>query len=504
MENFSTTSKGIVDEAMFTVAVETFLKTANKEPGSPSPQMIAKLQSCFAPYPSQVNMSCKAGINFKWIKYLNAVLLEVELVLKLLKGWRSKAAKSWKFLSIKVLPEHPSDTKVLTMKMEILLEPTSNKLLVGKYGDSDGYTFDDPILILEILSRRFLLRGIYLITGSSKDGDGDTSFQWSQFTTQCSHLMFPKDIQCAGSDTRPPMLDKTDFASWQQRIRLYCRGKENGVNILKSIDEGPISDGDHAREEGKVHIRHFGATELLLRFTKDIYSLINHYTDAKDIWDNVEDLFGMDSELSQGRPVVVQNVHGRQNRDQGNMPGVRSPFMGEHKQSGECYARSNAIDEDVDEQPVQDLALNVDNVFQADDCDAYDSDVDELPTSTNIVHTNLSSADPDAICEHYEEHEMQVDVQPSYVVGSHADYTSDSNMTPYDQYVKDNAVPVVQNNASTVPNDMAQDIVKMKAEALKEQNTRPIKALTVYPPNTPATLVPRVLPTKSQVKNYHI
>ncbi|GKB70187.1 hypothetical protein Tco_0931599 [Tanacetum coccineum] len=92
--------------------------------------------------------------------------------------------------------DHTSDTKVLTMKMEILLEPTSNKLLrTSKYGDSDGYTFDDPILILEILSRRFLLRGIYLITGASKDGDGDTSFQWSQFTTQCSHLMFPsKDI----------------------------------------------------------------------------------------------------------------------------------------------------------------------------------------------------------------------------------------------------------------------------------------------------------------------
>nr|GFA86000.1 hypothetical protein [Tanacetum cinerariifolium] len=47
-----------------------------------------------------------------------------------------------------------------------------------------------------------------------------------------------EDIQCASSDTRPPMLDMTDFASWQQRIRLYCRGKDNGVNILKSIDEG--------------------------------------------------------------------------------------------------------------------------------------------------------------------------------------------------------------------------------------------------------------------------
>nr|GEV24849.1 reverse transcriptase domain-containing protein [Tanacetum cinerariifolium] len=52
-----------------------------------------------------------------------------------------------------------------------------------------------------------------------------------------------RDIQCAGSDTRPPMLDMTDFASWQQWNRLYCRGKENGVNILKSIDEGPYQMG---------------------------------------------------------------------------------------------------------------------------------------------------------------------------------------------------------------------------------------------------------------------
>ncbi|GJX80420.1 hypothetical protein Tco_0328569 [Tanacetum coccineum] len=117
-------------------------------------------------------------------------------------------------------------------------------------------------------------------------------------------------------------------------------------------------------------------------------------------------------------------------------------------------------------------------VLAADDCDAYDSDVDEAPTAQTMFMENLLSADPvydeagpsydsnilsevqdhdhfqDAICEHHEEHRMQDDVQPSYVVGSHADYTSDSNMTPYDQYVKDNAVPVVQNNASTVPNDM--------------------------------------------------
>ncbi|GJY41535.1 hypothetical protein Tco_0428805 [Tanacetum coccineum] len=124
-----------------------------------------------------------------------------------------------------------------------------------------------------------------------------------------------------------------------------------------------------------------------------------------------------------------------------------------------------------------DLALNVDNVFQADDCDAFDSDVDEAPTTQNMFMANLSSADPvydearpsydsnilsevhdndhyqDVVCEHHEVHEMHDDVQPNYFVDSHADYTSDSNMIPYDKYVKDNAMPVVQSNVSSVPND---------------------------------------------------
>nr|GEZ89741.1 integrase, catalytic region, zinc finger, CCHC-type, peptidase aspartic, catalytic [Tanacetum cinerariifolium] len=118
-----------------------------------------------------------------------------------------------------------------------------------------------------------------------------------------------EDIQCAGSDTRPPMLDTTDFASWQQRIRLYCRGKENGVNILKSIDEGPYRMGtvretlaestegapqlgperpreysDLTPEEKDRYNADIRATNILLQgLPKDIYTLINHYTDAKDI-----------------------------------------------------------------------------------------------------------------------------------------------------------------------------------------------------------------------------
>ncbi|GJZ46586.1 reverse transcriptase domain-containing protein [Tanacetum coccineum] len=56
--------------------------------------------------------------------------------------------------------------------------------------------------------------------------------------------------------------------------------------------------------------------------------------------------------------------------------------------------QDNAIEEDVDEQLVQDLALNVNNVFQVDDCDAFDSDVDEAPKAQTMFMANLSSTDP--------------------------------------------------------------------------------------------------------------
>nr|GFD44858.1 integrase, catalytic region, zinc finger, CCHC-type, peptidase aspartic, catalytic [Tanacetum cinerariifolium] len=56
--------------------------------------------------------------------------------------------------------------------------------------------------------------------------------------------------------------------------------------------------------------------------------------------------------------------------------------------------QDNVVDDDVDEQLIQDLALNVDNVFQANDCDAFDFDVYEALTAQTMFMENLSSADP--------------------------------------------------------------------------------------------------------------
>nr|GEX88289.1 retrovirus-related Pol polyprotein from transposon TNT 1-94 [Tanacetum cinerariifolium] len=193
--------------------------------------------------------------------------------------------------------------------------------------------------------------------------------------------------------------------------------------------------------------------------------------------------------LQDGR-VVVQNVQDRQNRGQGTNPqgGGAAGYGGVQNRVGNANpgqarqvkqdvadasqengvaldeeqllfltgGQDNTIDEDVDEQPVQDLALNVDNVFQVDDYDAFDYDVDEAPTAQAMFMENLSSADPvydeagpsydsnilsevhdhghyqDAVCEHHEEHAMHDNVQLNHVVNSHADYTSDSNMIPYE------------------------------------------------------------------------
>nr|GEY35419.1 integrase, catalytic region, zinc finger, CCHC-type, peptidase aspartic, catalytic [Tanacetum cinerariifolium] len=343
------------------------------------------------------------------------------------------------------------------------------------------------------------------------------------------------------------MLDRTDFASWQQHIRLYCQGKENGVNILKSIEEGPFQMGTV-----NADIR---ATNILLQgLPKDIYTLINHYTDAKDIWDNVKMLLEalpstyvpphltdnahpdsglsptdnliknltnmltlltqsyktflpqttINSELHQIQETKLQfkmerlwfrmfrvdriEVKGSIHRVEGQLGmgehrtelGMRIQVMQDRLSATTATngvaldedqllflagGQDNAIDEDVDKQPVQDLALNRDNLFQADNDDAFDSDVDEAPMAQTMFMVNLSSADPiydeadpsydsnilskvhdhdhyqDVVCKHHEEHEMHNNVQLNHVVDSHADYMIDSNMILYDQYVKDNAVP---------------------------------------------------------------
>ncbi|GJX44960.1 retrovirus-related pol polyprotein from transposon TNT 1-94 [Tanacetum coccineum] len=151
------------------------------------------------------------------------------------------------------------------------------------------------------------------------------------------------------------------------------------------------------------------------------------------------------------------------------------------------------FDDDVDDSPENDLALNVDHIFEADQCDAFDSDVDEAPNVQTMFMVNLSSEDPiydeagpshdsntpfevqdhdtfvDHMDEYHEVHEMQNDVQHNYVVDSNAEYTSDSNIIPYNQYLEDNEENGVQSNVSSVQNDALMSIInEMHEEGVQQ------------------------------------
>ncbi|GJR30198.1 hypothetical protein Tco_1106430 [Tanacetum coccineum] len=121
-----------------------------------------------------------------------------------------------------------------------------------------------------------------------------------------------ENIIAVGSETRPPMLEKGMYDSWKTQIILYIRGKENGEMLKVSVDNGPYqfkSEITVKDTNGVTDIRIPQRLEeldrqdtlrydsdikavniLLLGLPVDIYTLINHYQTAKEIWDRVKEL----------------------------------------------------------------------------------------------------------------------------------------------------------------------------------------------------------------------
>nr|GEW18231.1 retrovirus-related Pol polyprotein from transposon TNT 1-94 [Tanacetum cinerariifolium] len=225
--------------------------------------------------------------------------------------------------------------------------------------------------------------------------------------------------------------------------------------------------------------------------------------------------------------VVVQNVQGRQNRGHGNNArGIGAVgYGGAQNRVGNANpdnmllmqaqenrvaldeepllfiagGQDNAVDDDVDEQSVLDLALNVDNVFQADECDAFDSDVDEAPTAQTYILSEVHDHDnsQDVVCELHDVHEMHDHVQPNCVVISNAEYMSNSNMIMYDQYMKDNTKSVVQNIVSSIPHDASMMIIN----EMHEQTIQCV-SMNAHTKVVDASLTAELAIYKEQVKLY--
>ncbi|GJS60800.1 retrovirus-related pol polyprotein from transposon TNT 1-94 [Tanacetum coccineum] len=329
-----------------------------------------------------------------------------------------------------------------------------------------------------------------------------------------------EDIQCAGSDTRPPMLDRTDFESWQQRIRLYCLGKDNEENIMKSIKEGPFQMGTGIPKEHLLTSQSTILTQRHLGKREDESGrfLSNKGGQESQLYDELLNTFVKSKEKPfkiLRRESLVQDVredtlrnsrkkqdhfqrnNARRNGIAGNrfrlLPGQdatnASPESGAVliKNSQLFLAGEQLMRVPHHHRPSHDKS-HIGDLFY-DEAGTF-NDFKYILLSIRrrnefmFVQRDVSSVQNEAIdVKFFDEsiHEAgRGDCPPDYSKENFlATFAPQRNLTPEQIFWS-----IDDNN-------------RKKAETLAP---KPISALTVYPPNTPVKLVPRILPTKSQVK----
>ena len=122
-------------------------------------------------------------------------------------------------------------------------------------------------------------------------------------------LSLAENVIVAGADNRPLMLDKSNYSSWASRMLLYIRGKPNGKLLVDFVLNGPSQFGTitvpetentpatvkertytdlTAKEKLRESVDIIATNIVLQGLPQDIYNLVNHNDQAKQIWDRVK------------------------------------------------------------------------------------------------------------------------------------------------------------------------------------------------------------------------
>nr|GEY94546.1 hypothetical protein [Tanacetum cinerariifolium] len=124
-----------------------------------------------------------------------------------------------------------------------------------------------------------------------------------------------QDIYAAGSENRPPMLNKDSYVSWSSRIIRYARSRPNDKMIVDSIENGPYvrqmiatpgepdlpvpvlkSFHEQTDEElTKTDIKRMDADDkaiqtILLGLLEDVYAAVDSCETTKEIWERVRQM----------------------------------------------------------------------------------------------------------------------------------------------------------------------------------------------------------------------
>nr|GEX08312.1 hypothetical protein [Tanacetum cinerariifolium] len=173
-----------------------------------------------------------------------------------------------------------------TLKMEILLEPTSNKLLVGKFLGCVLPRTQGCILVL-----RFVSCDLALSFGSAFCLIEDLI---AFFLGEALPNSKPRCVLSQSSENRPPRLNKDSYVPWSSRIIRYARSRPNGELDLPV----PVPESFHEQTDEELietDIKRMDADDqaiqtILLSLPEDVYSAVDSYETAKEIWERVRQM----------------------------------------------------------------------------------------------------------------------------------------------------------------------------------------------------------------------
>nr|GEX46051.1 hypothetical protein [Tanacetum cinerariifolium] len=128
-----------------------------------------------------------------------------------------------------------------------------------------------------------------------------------------------QDIFAAGSESRPPMLNKENYVSWSSRLLRYAKSRPDGKLIHNSIINGPyvirmihepddtnreilVNETFHVQTDDKLTEKELKQIEaddqaiqtILLGLPKDIYAAVDSCETAQEIWLRTKDLHTAD------------------------------------------------------------------------------------------------------------------------------------------------------------------------------------------------------------------
>nr|GEU40235.1 retrovirus-related Pol polyprotein from transposon TNT 1-94 [Tanacetum cinerariifolium] len=220
---------------------------------------------------------------------------------------------------------------------------------------------------------------------------------------------------------------------------------------------------EHEKKRFDADIR---ATNIILQgLPKDIYKLINHNTEAKAIWDNVKMVlagseltkedreFQLYDEFERFKMIPGENItdyYVRFHKLVNDMRNIKMTMPNIKLNSN--FINNMTLEWDRgDKIRIRGTLLGVQvQLGVADDYDAFNSEVDDEPTTQTIFMANLSSA----VSSRQQAGPSNASIlSETNVLDSDSADMGNSNVMPYEQYVKHNKESVVPRGASSVQYD---------------------------------------------------